>query len=192
MNASSHFGVKPVVQDSIPSCNLMVQNVTFVGTGSHAAPFTHVAPTEITKGTGLPGIGKTNPQSTFVDHALVDYGGKIWDPSYGSGPFPDLLTWEKGAIAGLCAGGNVVIMQDGMRLLFSEFCGRGFIGYSAVAGDTLDTIATKFGIASGNALYNHPDNTAYRTAHPLPVTVKAGDVFIIPREISNIAIIKRK
>jgi len=39
---------------------------------------------------GLEGQGNPNPISIFNDHWLVEYGGKIYDPSYGRGPFnPD-------------------------------------------------------------------------------------------------------
>jgi hypothetical protein len=188
---------------AVPGCEFMVQNGSFIGNGTKTAPFTHVAPAEFVKNPGLPGIGKSNPQAVFPDHALVGHGADIYDPSYGGGPVTDLLTWERAGIAGLCAGGTVEIVQDGQRLRMRELCSKGFAIYVAVAGDTLASIAMKFGIASEDVLYNHPYNAGYRGTHPpasrpppwaarlFPGAINAGDSILIPRDISNIAILDR-
>jgi hypothetical protein len=34
------------------------------------------------------------------DHAVVAYNGQIWDPSYGTGPFPSISAWANQSIAG--------------------------------------------------------------------------------------------
>jgi hypothetical protein len=191
VTSSAVFGVVPTanVRGLLPGCNFMVQVGTFSGAGSKPVPFTHEAPAEYVKGTGLAGLGKTNPQPVFPDHALVKYGGKVYDPSYGGGPVADLLTWERAGIAGLCAGPNVIVMQDGQELRLMQFNSKGFAIYTAVAGDTLASIATQFGVASAAALYNHPYNATFRATHPAQ-TIAAGESILIPRDISNVAILE--
>ena len=54
---------------------------------------------------GVPGQGKENPLAVFADHALVIYGPdedhlKIYDPSYGKGPYDQLVDWEDAAVDG--------------------------------------------------------------------------------------------
>lgn len=49
---------------------------------------------------GAPAQGNKNPIAIFGDHALVEIGGKIYDPSYGTGPFNSVLDWEDASIDG--------------------------------------------------------------------------------------------
>lgn len=49
---------------------------------------------------GVPGQNNANPPGMFLDHAIVEYGGKLYDPSYGTGPFADLVAYEAASIAG--------------------------------------------------------------------------------------------
>lgn len=51
---------------------------------------------------GAPGQGNANPPGYFAvgDHAVTVYGGKIYDPSYGTGPFPDIQTWAAASLDG--------------------------------------------------------------------------------------------
>lgn len=49
---------------------------------------------------GVPGQGNGDPIAIFGDHALIEYDGEIYDPSYGTGPFPDIRAWEDASIEG--------------------------------------------------------------------------------------------
>ena len=49
---------------------------------------------------GIKGQNNPNPKSTFDSHALIEIAGKIYDPSYGAGPFNNLREWEDAAIDG--------------------------------------------------------------------------------------------
>jgi hypothetical protein len=43
---------------------------------------------------GVAAQGNDDLHSRFTDHSLVEYGGKPYDPSYGTGPFNGLTAWE--------------------------------------------------------------------------------------------------
>lgn len=51
---------------------------------------------------GIPAQGEDNedPFSQFTNHALVKYGGKYYDPSYGNSTVNSLSEWEDASIAG--------------------------------------------------------------------------------------------
>jgi hypothetical protein len=186
ITSSAVFGVVPV---SAPV--LLVKNLTFNGAGTLPVPFTYVGNTECVKNDGIFGQGKNNPQFLFGDHALVRHATGIYDPSYGVGPKPDLKTWEDGGIAGLGEAPYLNFTYDGDTQYMAAHCSPGFIVYTAVAGDTLASIAARFGIASAAALYNHAYNAAYRAGHTtLAAPIAAGDTIYIPRAISNVAILR--
>ena len=42
---------------------------------------------------GVAAQGNSNPLAVFADHALVQKGTQIYDPSYGTGPFTGILDW---------------------------------------------------------------------------------------------------
>jgi hypothetical protein len=46
------------------------------------------------------GQGNADPIGIFGDHALIEYDGEIYDPSYGTGPFAGILEWEDASIEG--------------------------------------------------------------------------------------------
>jgi hypothetical protein len=186
VTSSSVFGVVP-----IDARLLIVRNCTFSGLGSLGVPFTHKGKTECVKDAGIFGQGKDNPQFTFGDHALVKHATGIYDPSYGVGPKPDIRTWEDGGIAGIGEMPGVSFTFDGDPHFLPGSCSPGFIKYTVVAGDTLATIAAKFGIASHHLLYGHPYNAALRALRPPPGTVVAGDVVVIPRDLSTTLAILR-
>lgn len=50
---------------------------------------------------GVPGQHNANPPPQFSNHFIVRYDGRVWDPSYGIGPFASFRAWEDAAIAGL-------------------------------------------------------------------------------------------
>ncbi len=179
VTSSTVFGVVPI---NAPF--LIVKNVAFSGPGSLPVPFTHLGNAECTKITGIPGQGKTNPQFIFKDHALVRHATGIYDPSYGVGPIPDLKHWEDGGIGGIGDGVPVSLVFDGDNHGLPRGCSQGFAIHTAAAGETLGSIATKYGAASGNVLYDHPYNASFKATHPAPVTIMAGDKLHIPRAVA--------
>ena len=187
-----HGVTSSAVLDVVPKFAplLIVRNCAFNGAGSLPAPFTHKGQTECVKSDGIFGQGKNNPQFTFGDHALVKHPTGIYDPSYGVGPKPDVKTWQIGGIAGLGGNATVSFPFGGDPHFMPAQCSIGFILYTAVAGDTLDSIATNFGVASGSVLYNHAYNWRLRALRPPPGTVSPGDMVIIPRDIASIDILK--
>jgi hypothetical protein len=50
-----------------------------------------INPTEEAQG-GIPTV------AFFVDHAVVEFRGKVYDPSYGTGPFSSRLAWEDASV----------------------------------------------------------------------------------------------
>jgi hypothetical protein len=51
---------------------------------------------------GVPGQGNAEPPPNFGNHFVVRYGGRIYDPSYGEGPFEDLAEWDDKSLSGFC------------------------------------------------------------------------------------------
>ncbi len=49
---------------------------------------------------GVSGQGNDDPPSVFSVHQVIKYNGKIYDPSYGQGPFDSLKLWENACLAG--------------------------------------------------------------------------------------------
>jgi len=49
---------------------------------------------------GVPAQGNENPTAHFDDHVLYQYQNQYYDPSYGTGPFPDKASWVLGSLAG--------------------------------------------------------------------------------------------
>lgn len=49
---------------------------------------------------GIPGQSNLNPISLFTNHAVVGINGKIFDPSYGTGPFDNFIKWKDASLAG--------------------------------------------------------------------------------------------
>lgn len=47
---------------------------------------------------GVPAQGNDDPRSWFMDHEIVKYNSKIWDPSYGIGPYDSLDDYESNAL----------------------------------------------------------------------------------------------
>ena len=154
-----------------------------------ALPFSHTGKRNqggCQKTDGLPGQGKTNPQMTFGDHALVKHSTGIYDPSYGT-RFDDLLAWEKAAVSGI-GGCRTFNFQDNSHCwqFAPERCSLGFFIHKASKGEKLDSIAAKYNINNWADLYNHPYNKAFREAHKDSSIkiVKEGDILFIPRELA--------
>ncbi len=53
---------------------------------------------------GIPGQGNAEPPEAFENHYVVKYSGKVYDPSYGAGPFADEISHENAAIDGIFSG----------------------------------------------------------------------------------------
>jgi cortical fragment-lytic enzyme len=51
--------------------------------------------------------------------------------------------------------------------------------YTVKPGDSLSSIAAKFGISSWQALYNDPLNAAFKAHHPNPDLIEPGDILVI-------------
>ena len=49
---------------------------------------------------GVAGQGDINPLAVFGDHALVQKGTQVYDPSYGTEPFSSILDWENESVDG--------------------------------------------------------------------------------------------
>ncbi len=49
-------------------------------------------------GVAAQGYNNNNPQSIFSDHVTVCIENKIYDPSYGTGPFPSIESWEQSSL----------------------------------------------------------------------------------------------
>jgi hypothetical protein len=73
---------------------------------------------------GVAGQGPSadpNPPGWFAvaDHALDEFGGEIYDPSYGTGPFPNITRWARRSLAGwarlACAGTPRICTLRGHR-----------------------------------------------------------------------------
>jgi hypothetical protein len=50
---------------------------------------------------GIAGQKNANPPPEFYNHFIVKYDGKLWDPSYGAGPFASELDHKNGATDGI-------------------------------------------------------------------------------------------
>ena len=50
---------------------------------------------------GIAGQDNANPPGGFFNHFVVSYGGQIYDPSYGAGPYATTLLHENSAIDGI-------------------------------------------------------------------------------------------
>jgi len=50
---------------------------------------------------GVPGQNNPDPPPTFKNHFIVNAGGKLYDPAYGSPTFSTTLAWENASIDGL-------------------------------------------------------------------------------------------
>ena len=75
------------------SGQIQIYGVIFVKSWTlQANPF---APTD---NVGIEAQTNQNPQAFFGDHYVVAYGGKFYDPSYGSDVFATQQAWEDAAL----------------------------------------------------------------------------------------------
>src|SRR5690606_10388743 len=66
---------------------------------------------------GTLGQDNPNPPPDYPNHVIVKARGNYYDPSYGTGPFPTQLDWERASLAGI----GRRIQRDGKNV---EFDGR--------------------------------------------------------------------
>jgi len=88
------------------SSAFLVKNWTFNEPPvSTANSFTHIWGTQCVEANGIPGQGNDNPPGAFENHFIVKSltTNRLYDPSYGAGPFLDKQEWENAAIDGLAA-----------------------------------------------------------------------------------------
>jgi hypothetical protein len=98
--ASTRYSVKSNFGGSSPG--LLVKNWTF-SNGSLPGPWTHRFESEVSPlPDGIQGQGKINPiKKLFSQHFVVVRSGRIFDPSYGTGPFTGSNTnWEFASLHG--------------------------------------------------------------------------------------------
>jgi hypothetical protein len=187
--------VRDDAEHSDMSKRFLVKNCDFVGAGtSRDEPgYPYKGNVECVKREGLPGQGKTNPQFDFGDHVVVEHGGKIYDPSYGSGPTAGLRSYEDAAIAGVGEmKDGILFNQGGTPQAISEICGKGFIRHVLASGESLATVAASYGVTSVDALFGHAYNKTLKFIRVTPTNVVAGDTVLIPRGMTAKPILASK
>jgi hypothetical protein len=50
---------------------------------------------------GVGGQQTTNPPPGYPNHVILSVAGSLYDPSYGTGPFPDHAAWEHASLVGV-------------------------------------------------------------------------------------------
>jgi hypothetical protein len=66
---------------------------------------------------GIPGEDNPEPPESFYNHFIVKYGGQIYDPSYGAGPYPTENAHENAAIDGIRSGSSAKINNPQLQEL---------------------------------------------------------------------------
>lgn len=99
---------KIYIGKSIPAGTIgfLVKDWNFIGSGTGAAPWTHIMGSECVDLPGVPGQRNPNPPGGFFNHFIVLHDGQLYDPSYGSAPVSTKLIWENGAIDGCFKSGR--------------------------------------------------------------------------------------
>jgi hypothetical protein len=67
----------------------------------------------------LPDVGgqsNQTPPPDYPNHVIVQAGDRLFDPSYGTGPFNSHLEWEVASLAGV----GVRIKRDGENVKFND------------------------------------------------------------------------
>ena len=68
---------------------------------------------------GVRGQGNPDPPGGFENHYIVRYGGNLYDPSYGTGPFSNALEHENASMDGICSGVAAKKKGSGQELVYS-------------------------------------------------------------------------
>jgi hypothetical protein len=81
---------------------ILIKNYTFSAADAEQIPNygpVYLAGFGTHSAAGIAGQGNPDPPSRFVNHEIVIYNDKIYDPSYGGNPYNDLLNWEAASLA---------------------------------------------------------------------------------------------
>ncbi len=158
------------------SLRFLVKNCDFSSLPTWSGPYTHLGDGSI-KQDGVPGQGKTNPQFDFSDHVVVKHGGKLYDPSYGIGPYDTDKAYLKDALDGLGKYGSQTPFThtDGTPQHIPQGCvpwNKGFAQYT-IRRLTFDEFAAKFGVTGTQLLAM---TTTLKTTRLTSADVVPGDV----------------
>ena len=174
--AGKRWYIRSVDRRSLDSKKrFLVKNIDFSVPGTQGGRYPHAGAGAM-KLAGAPGQGKTNPQFDFGDHVVVKHGGKLYDPSYGLGPYDDDKSYFAAALDGLAsssAGMQRFTMTDGTKQFISKDCvpyAGGFAEYKIAT--NFATIAAEFKVTEVQLLAFDPVLKALR---PTPDQVQPGD-----------------
>ncbi len=184
--------------DSSTRTGFLVKHWSFSGSGSLPIPFTHKVLSECKPEDGIKAQGIDNSQPFFYDHVTVKRKDEFFDPSYGVGPFKNLMEYEKAAFAGLGYGftvknlsNNDLIDSEKNKIYAPNTCSKGYVEYIIKKGDTLSKIAKMFGVGSYMDLFKHTYNEEFRKDPKKssktrdPDLIKPGEKLYIPFELAN-------
>ncbi len=171
----------------------LVKNVAFPSSRALTIPgslYTYKGAASL-KMNGAPGQGKTNPQFDFGDHVVLKHNGKLYDPSYGLGPYPDDQSYFAAALDGLgswTSGKEVFTSSDGTPQHIPKQCApysQGFAEFRIVdTRITFDMIAAAFGL-SKQAIFDHARNAALKSLRKTPDKVVTDDRIIVTRDLAH-------
>ena len=174
----------------------LVKNCKFKASGTRAgSAYTHegaIAKKEVEKQDGIPGHGQDNPQFDFGDHVVVIYGGKLYDPSYGVGPYATDALYLKAALCGLGKWPRIDFQFKSIDQHMPTECvpyDEGFSEYTIVL-NPLDFLAKSYG-TNGAALMpycdfydstgtvqKHPkDKSEVKTGMLVKIRTSTGDIW---------------
>ena len=162
----------------------LVKNIVFPDPPTLAGLYTHKgAETLKTKASpGAPGQGKTNPQFDFGDHVVIKHSGKLYDPSYGLGPYLNDKMYLAAALDGLgnwAKGKLEFATTDGTPQHIPSECvsyTRGFAEYR-IGGETLADVAAEWSTTAQQLLDWDP---VLKLKRGTPDKVVPGDTVVIP------------
>ena len=84
--------------NSLPSGTYQITPIFYVKNWNLSTYST--APFSPVRNTGVAGQGNANPRADFDNHAIVEYSGSDYDPSYGSPVFSSRVNWENASLDG--------------------------------------------------------------------------------------------
>lgn len=67
----------------------------------HGMEYPYVMGFDVCDQAGVSGQGNSNPPGAFLNHFIVQYAGRFYDPSYGTGPYANELAHENASIDGV-------------------------------------------------------------------------------------------
>jgi hypothetical protein len=119
----------PGADGAVTRGGFLIKEWTFAADGTfdgHCQDFTHRFVGEVSPSTPTPGQGNQTPPSSFLEHFLVLADTKIFDPSYGKGPFEArqsadrrvLSGWEDESMSGYvkrCSDDEVVAKRNTLQ-----------------------------------------------------------------------------